>query len=173
MSNNNPASVCSRPGGFSSLLPSCLFCSFHCFSIFIVLQQNSHASAATSGCVLLVEEFFRVSCPESVRSWCWEKYSDCSRSGAAQSRAPLRPGGKTAACRKGQRRHSGYCWKVLAVHVLPAQFWHSTVVLACFASHLFTLFSLQAPYFWPSNCWEPENTDYGESLNGVLWHFLW
>lgn len=21
---------------------------------------------------------------------------------------------------------------------------------------------LQAPYFWPSNCWEPENTDYGE-----------
>lgn len=22
--------------------------------------------------------------------------------------------------------------------------------------------SLQSPYFWPSNCWEPENTDYGE-----------
>lgn len=21
----------------------------------------------------------------------------------------------------------------------------------------------QSPYFWPSNCWEPENTDYGES----------
>jgi hypothetical protein len=21
----------------------------------------------------------------------------------------------------------------------------------------------QAPYFWPSNCWEPENTDYGEN----------
>ena len=24
--------------------------------------------------------------------------------------------------------------------------------------------SFQAPYFWPSNCWEPENTDYGEIL---------
>lgn len=22
----------------------------------------------------------------------------------------------------------------------------------------------QSPYFWPSNCWEPENTDYGESV---------
>lgn len=22
--------------------------------------------------------------------------------------------------------------------------------------------SPQTPYFWPSNCWEPENTDYGE-----------
>lgn len=27
---------------------------------------------------------------------------------------------------------------------------------------LTTCFSLQTPYFWPSNCWEPENTDYGE-----------
>uniref|UniRef100_A0A8C7T0I3 DEP domain-containing protein n=1 Tax=Oncorhynchus mykiss TaxID=8022 RepID=A0A8C7T0I3_ONCMY len=23
-----------------------------------------------------------------------------------------------------------------------------------------TLYRFQAPYFWPSNCWEPENTDY-------------
>lgn len=26
---------------------------------------------------------------------------------------------------------------------------------------------LQAPYFWPSNCWEPENTDYGEQWQDV------
>ncbi|RXN16730.1 regulator of G- signaling 6-like protein [Labeo rohita] len=25
-----------------------------------------------------------------------------------------------------------------------------------------TLYRFQAPYFWPSNCWEPENTDYGK-----------
>ncbi|KAK1796086.1 hypothetical protein P4O66_009170, partial [Electrophorus voltai] len=25
-----------------------------------------------------------------------------------------------------------------------------------------TFYRFQAPYFWPSNCWEPENTDYGE-----------
>lgn len=24
------------------------------------------------------------------------------------------------------------------------------------------LFIPQTPYFWPSNCWEPENTDYGQ-----------
>lgn len=24
-----------------------------------------------------------------------------------------------------------------------------------------TFYRLQTPYFWPSNCWEPENTDYG------------
>ncbi|EGV99592.1 Regulator of G-protein signaling 6 [Cricetulus griseus] len=24
-----------------------------------------------------------------------------------------------------------------------------------------TFYRFQAPYFWPSNCWEPENTDYG------------
>lgn len=23
----------------------------------------------------------------------------------------------------------------------------------------------QTPYFWPSNSWEPENTDYGKSIN--------
>ncbi|XP_010783402.1 regulator of G-protein signaling 6-like [Notothenia coriiceps] len=23
-----------------------------------------------------------------------------------------------------------------------------------------TLYRFQSPYFWPSNCWEPENTDY-------------
>lgn len=28
----------------------------------------------------------------------------------------------------------------------------------------------QSPYFWPSNCWEPENTDYGESQ--TVCHFL-
>lgn len=26
----------------------------------------------------------------------------------------------------------------------------------------------QAPYFWPSNCWEPENTDYGKRLKHVV-----
>uniref|UniRef100_A0A8C6PYC5 Regulator of G protein signaling 7 n=1 Tax=Nothobranchius furzeri TaxID=105023 RepID=A0A8C6PYC5_NOTFU len=26
-----------------------------------------------------------------------------------------------------------------------------------------TFYRFQTPYFWPSNCWEPENTDYGES----------
>uniref|UniRef100_A0A3Q2Y8J4 Regulator of G protein signaling 6 n=1 Tax=Hippocampus comes TaxID=109280 RepID=A0A3Q2Y8J4_HIPCM len=26
-----------------------------------------------------------------------------------------------------------------------------------------TLYRFQSPYYWPSNCWEPENTDYGES----------
>lgn len=30
------------------------------------------------------------------------------------------------------------------------------------------LLSFQTPYFWPSNCWEPENTDYGKST--VLLH---
>ncbi|GIY03844.1 regulator of G-protein signaling 7 [Caerostris darwini] len=25
-----------------------------------------------------------------------------------------------------------------------------------------TFYRFQTPYFWPSNCWEPENTDYGE-----------
>lgn len=25
-----------------------------------------------------------------------------------------------------------------------------------------TFYRFQNPYFWPSNCWEPENTDYGE-----------
>lgn len=24
-----------------------------------------------------------------------------------------------------------------------------------------TFYRFQTPYFWPSNCWEPENTDYG------------
>lgn len=26
-----------------------------------------------------------------------------------------------------------------------------------------TFYRFQTPYFWPSNCWEPENTDYGKS----------
>lgn len=26
-----------------------------------------------------------------------------------------------------------------------------------------TFYRFQTPYFWPSNMWEPENTDYGES----------
>ncbi|GMT11944.1 hypothetical protein PFISCL1PPCAC_3241, partial [Pristionchus fissidentatus] len=26
-----------------------------------------------------------------------------------------------------------------------------------------TFYRFQTPYFWPSNCWEPENTDYGTS----------
>ena len=25
-----------------------------------------------------------------------------------------------------------------------------------------TFYRFQTPYFWPSNCWEPENTDYGK-----------
>jgi regulator of G-protein signaling len=25
-----------------------------------------------------------------------------------------------------------------------------------------TYYRFQTPYFWPSNCWEPENTDYGK-----------
>ncbi|XP_023599870.1 regulator of G-protein signaling 7 [Myotis lucifugus] len=25
-----------------------------------------------------------------------------------------------------------------------------------------TFYRFQTPYFWPSNCWEPENTDYGQ-----------
>lgn len=36
---------------------------------------------------------------------------------------------------------------------------------------LIHMFPTQAPYFWPSNRWEPENTDYGESLT-VLIHFF-
>lgn len=24
-----------------------------------------------------------------------------------------------------------------------------------------SFYRFQTPYFWPSNCWEPENTDYG------------
>lgn len=27
-----------------------------------------------------------------------------------------------------------------------------------------TFYRFQTPYFWPSNCWQPENTDYGEKL---------
>uniref|UniRef100_A0A8C2DPJ2 Regulator of G protein signaling 7b n=3 Tax=Cyprinus carpio TaxID=7962 RepID=A0A8C2DPJ2_CYPCA len=27
-----------------------------------------------------------------------------------------------------------------------------------------TFYRFQTPYFWPSNCWEPENTDYGKSV---------
>uniref|UniRef100_A0A8C9RUN9 Regulator of G protein signaling 6 n=1 Tax=Scleropages formosus TaxID=113540 RepID=A0A8C9RUN9_SCLFO len=30
-----------------------------------------------------------------------------------------------------------------------------------------TFYRFQAPYFWPSNCWEPENTDYGKSGHGL------
>lgn len=30
--------------------------------------------------------------------------------------------------------------------------------------HNFLLFRFQTPYFWPSNCWEPENTDYAVYL---------
>ncbi|KAK3542035.1 hypothetical protein QTP86_010867 [Hemibagrus guttatus] len=40
-----------------------------------------------------------------------------------------------------------------------------------------TFYRFQAPYFWPSNCWEPENTDYGEqenlldsSMESVIYH---
>lgn len=34
-----------------------------------------------------------------------------------------------------------------------------------------TFYRFQTPYFWPSNCWEPENTDYGKS-DICYWHFL-
>lgn len=27
-----------------------------------------------------------------------------------------------------------------------------------------TFYRFQTPYFWPSNCWEPENTDYGKNI---------
>lgn len=27
-----------------------------------------------------------------------------------------------------------------------------------------SFYRFQTPYFWPSNCWEPENTDYGSSF---------
>lgn len=27
-----------------------------------------------------------------------------------------------------------------------------------------TFYRFQTPYFWPSNCWEPENTDYAVYL---------
>lgn len=27
-----------------------------------------------------------------------------------------------------------------------------------------TFYRFQTPYFWPSNCWEPENTDYGKEV---------
>lgn len=27
-----------------------------------------------------------------------------------------------------------------------------------------TFYRFQTPYFWPSNCWEPENTDYGMKI---------
>lgn len=30
-----------------------------------------------------------------------------------------------------------------------------------------TFYRFQTPYFWPSNCWEPENTDYGECFNSL------
>ena len=38
-----------------------------------------------------------------------------------------------------------------------------SAVLFLLVSIFNELFSFQTPYFWPSNCWEPENTDYGES----------
>ncbi|MEQ2216191.1 Regulator of G-protein signaling 7 [Xenoophorus captivus] len=31
-----------------------------------------------------------------------------------------------------------------------------------------TFYRFQTPYFWPSNCWEPENTDYGERKVVIL-----
>jgi regulator of G-protein signaling len=31
-----------------------------------------------------------------------------------------------------------------------------------------TYYRFQTPYFWPSNCWEPENTEYGLG-NGQIW----
>lgn len=31
-----------------------------------------------------------------------------------------------------------------------------------------TFYRFQTPYFWPSNCWEPENTDYGKHFNILL-----
>lgn len=31
-----------------------------------------------------------------------------------------------------------------------------------------TFYRFQTPYFWPSNCWEPENTDYGKYSNVPL-----
>lgn len=33
-------------------------------------------------------------------------------------------------------------------------------------------YRFQTPYFWPSNCWEPENTDYGAYLSSVEVSFL-
>ncbi|XP_010765691.1 regulator of G-protein signaling 6-like [Notothenia coriiceps] len=33
-------------------------------------------------------------------------------------------------------------------------------LMAAESTLTFSLVSRQAPYFWPSNCWEPENTDY-------------
>ncbi|KAK7901899.1 hypothetical protein WMY93_018668 [Mugilogobius chulae] len=35
-----------------------------------------------------------------------------------------------------------------------------------------TFYRFQTPYFWPSNCWEPENTDYGERINVHVLHSL-
>lgn len=31
-----------------------------------------------------------------------------------------------------------------------------------------SLCRFQTPYFWPSNCWEPENTDYGK-IKKKIW----
>lgn len=31
-----------------------------------------------------------------------------------------------------------------------------------------TFYRFQTPYFWPSNCWEPENTDYGIKILTLL-----
>lgn len=30
-----------------------------------------------------------------------------------------------------------------------------------------TYYRFQTPYFWPSNCWEPENSDYGKYLKTI------
>ena len=36
------------------------------------------------------------------------------------------------------------------------------------------LFIPQTPYFWPSNCWEPENTDYGQcNVPFYFWQPVW
>jgi hypothetical protein len=65
-----------------------------------------------------------------------------------------------------------YCTE-MPQHGIPSEAQHLAHLLACHG-YLFpiddhqltvkndgTFYRLQTPYFWPSNCWEPENTDYG------------
>lgn len=71
-----------------------------------------------------------------------------------------------------------YFWSsnCLVLH-FAADLLQTLVLLLCLLStgliHIFSLcFLFQAPYFWPSNCWEPENTDYGKTLMPFLWQMV-
>ncbi|XP_015277208.1 PREDICTED: regulator of G-protein signaling 7 [Gekko japonicus] len=63
---------------------------------------------------------------------------------------------------------SNKCWKVEALHLgtLMAAYGYFFPI----SDHVLTLkddgtfYRFQTPYFWPSNCWEPENTDYAVYL---------